>query len=168
MPAWLLPEIPWTEKIVRAALVYVFILLAFRLLGKRQVGQMTKYDLILLLIISNVLQNAMIGPDNSVLGGMVGAVTILGLNWVVGAVTARSRRFEHLIEGDPVPVVFNGCVIEKNLRANQMSRDELLAALRRQGIFALEEVKLAIIEDNGAISVLRKTDANGKRGVDPG
>ena len=158
MHDWLLPAIPWGEKILRALLVYLFILLAFRLLGKRQVGQMTKYDLILLLLISNVVQNAMIGQDDSLLGGMVGAVTILVANFAVSWLSSRSKRFEHLMEGVPAPLVFNGKPILKNLHHEQMSVDDLLAALRRQGIFHLSEVKLAVIEDNGAISVLRYAD----------
>ena len=157
-PHWFLPQVPLLEKIVRAALVYFFILIAFRLLGKRQVGQMTKYDLIVMLVIANVLQNAMIGEDASVAGGMLGALTILLLNLGVAWFSYRSKKFEQLIEGMPTPVVFNGRVIEKNLRIEQMSREDLLAALRRQGIFHLDEVKLAVIEDNGAVAVLKREE----------
>ncbi len=155
---WLLPELSWLEKILRPAVVYIFILIAFRLLGKRQVGQMTKYDLIVMMMISNVLQNAMIGPDNSVLGAMIGAATILLLNAGVGWFVFRSRKFEHWIEGSPTPVIFNGQIIEANLRHEQLSRDDLLACLRRQGIFNLHEVKLAVIEDNGSVAILKHGD----------
>ena len=155
---WLTPELSWVEKILRPAMVYLFILIAFRLLGKRQVGQMTKYDLIVMMMISNVLQNAMIGPDNSVLGAMVGAITILLLNAAVAWFVYRSRKFEHWVEGTPTPVIFNGVMIEANMRHERLSREDLLAALRRQGIFELHEVKLAVIEDNGAVAVLKHGD----------
>ena len=155
---WLIPELSWLEKILRPALVYLFILAAFRLLGKRQVGQMTKYDLIVMMMISNVLQNAMIGEDNSVLGAMVGAVTILLLNAAVAWFVYRSRKFEHWIEGTPTPVIFNGVMIEANMRHEGISRDGLLASLRRQGVFHLHEVKLAVIEDNGSVAVLKYGD----------
>jgi uncharacterized membrane protein YcaP (DUF421 family) len=153
--SWLFPEVPLLEKVLRAAVVYFFILVALRLFGKRQVGQMSQTDLIVLLVISNILQNAMIGADNSVLGGFAGAATILILNYGVSWFTVRSQKFERWVEGTPTPVIFNGAVIEKNLRAEMMSHEELLAALRREGVFHLHEVKLAVIEENGNLSVLR-------------
>ena len=87
-----MPEIPVWEKIVRSVVVYLFILAAFRFTGKRQVGQLTPFDLVVLLLISNVVQNAVIGPDNSLTGGLIGAVVILVLNWVIVKITYRSRR----------------------------------------------------------------------------
>jgi uncharacterized membrane protein YcaP (DUF421 family) len=151
-----LPEIPWLEKILRGAVVYLFILIVLRLFGKRQVGQMTQTDLIVLMVLSNILQNAMIGPDNSVVGGFIGAATILVINYCVSFFTLRSKKFERWVEGTPTPVVFNGEVIEKNLHAEMMSHEDLLAALRRQGVFHLHEVKLAVVEENGTVSVMKK------------
>ncbi len=154
MHVWL-PEIPVLEKILRSLAVYVFLLLAFRLIGKRQVAQMTPFDLIVLLIISNVLQNAMIGPDNSVLGGMIGATTILAANWVVGYVAFSSRRAERMIEGVPTILVHHGHVIEANLRSEDFSHEDLLSNLRSQGVFDIKEVRAAILEPSGKLSVLR-------------
>ena len=134
--------------------------LAFRLLGKRQVGQLTPFDLIVLLIISNVLQNAMIGPDNSVTGGLIGATTVLGLNWIVARVTMESRKVERLVEGVPTILVHHGHVIEENLKRELVSREELLSALRKQGVFSLSEVKVAVLEESGALSVLREEHPN--------
>lgn len=150
------PEVSILEKIVRAAAIYLFLLLAFRLLGKRQVGQMTPFDLIVLLILSNVIQNAMIGNDNSLGGGLIGAVTILLLNFVVISISARSKPAERLLAGVPTILVHQGQIIEKNLRKEGMSREELLSALRRQGIFSLHEVRWAVLEETGTVSVLRK------------
>jgi uncharacterized membrane protein YcaP (DUF421 family) len=157
-----LPAIPWLEKILRAASVYLFIIVVLRLFGKRQVGQMTQTDLIVLMVLSNILQNAMIGPDNSVLGGFTGAATILIINYCVSYFTLRSKKFERWVEGTPTPVVFNGEVIEKNLHAEMMSHEDLLAALRRQGVFHLHEVKLAVVEENGVVSVLKRTEHTGE------
>ncbi len=155
-PSWLFPQIPLLEKILRAALVYLFILIALRVFGKRQVGQMTQTDLIVLLVLSNILQNAMIGADNSLLGGFAGAATILIINYGVSWFSLRSNKFERWVEGTPTPVVFNGAVIEKNLKREMLTHKDLLSGLRRQGIFEISEVKLAVIEENGALSVLKR------------
>lgn len=152
------PEVSILEKIVRAAVIYLFLLLAFRLLGKRQVGQMTPFDLIVLLILSNVIQNAMIGNDNSLGGGLIGAVTILLLNFVVISISARSKPAERLLAGVPTILVHQGQIIEKNLRKEGMSREDLLSALRRQGVFGLDEVRWAVLEPTGTVSVLKKVE----------
>ncbi len=153
---WWIPEISVLEKILRSGIVYLFLLVAFRLLGKRQVGQLTPFDLIVLLIISNVLQNAMIGPDSSVTGGLIGATTVLALNWVVARVTVASRKVERLVEGVPTILVHHGRVVEENLRRELISHEELLSALRKQGIFSISDVKVAVLEESGAVSVLRE------------
>ncbi|HEV8384663.1 MAG TPA: YetF domain-containing protein [Candidatus Acidoferrales bacterium] len=162
MQMWL-PEIPVWEKILRSFVVYGFLLVSFRLIGKRQVAQMTPFDLIVLLIISNVLQNAMIGPDNSVLGGMIGATTILGANWVVGYMAFSSRRAERLIEGVPTLLVHHGHIIESNLRREEFSHEDLLSSLRSQGFFDVKDVRAAILEPSGKLSVM---GFEGKRGKD--
>lgn len=152
---WWMPEISVWEKIFRSLVVYGFLLLAFRLLGKRQVGQMTPFDLIVLMIISNVLQNAMIGPDNSVSGGLIGASAILILNWMIGRMAVFSRAFERAVEGEPALLVHHGHVIERALRRENISREELLANLRSQGIFDITEVRAVVLETSGKLSVLR-------------
>ncbi|MBI1750526.1 MAG: DUF421 domain-containing protein [Acidobacteria bacterium] len=154
MHFWL-PEIPVLEKILRSLVVYLFLLAVFRIIGKRQVGQMTPFDLIVLLMISNVLQNAMIGPDNSVLGGLLGATTVLLANWMVSRAAAASRKLERAIEGVPTVLVHHGHVIEANLRRENFSREDLLSNLRSQGVFDVEEVRAAILEPSGKLSVLR-------------
>ena len=150
------PDIPITEKVLRSVVVYVFLLVAFRLTGKRQVGQLTPFDLIVLLIISNVVQNALIGNDNSLGGGLVGAAAILTLNSAVVEVTYRSRRARRLLEAQPTLLIHDGRVLEENMRRERVTRDDLLAALRRNGVIDPAHVRLAMLEENGGISVIRR------------
>lgn len=155
------PELPVLDKIIRAAAVYVFLLVAFRLTGKRQLGQMSSFDLVVLLIISNIVQNAMIGPDNSITGGFIGAATIFVLNYGVARLVVAEKRVERLIEGAPTVLIHNGKVIEPNLRHELLTRDELMAALRRQGILAVEDVRVALLEETGAITAVKKERVSG-------
>jgi uncharacterized membrane protein YcaP (DUF421 family) len=149
------PELPVLDKVIRAAAVYFFLMVAFRLTGKRQLGQMSSFDLVVLLIISNVVQNAMIGNDNSITGGFIGAATVLLLNYAVARLVVSHKRFERLIEGSPTLLVHNGRVLEGNLRRELLTRDELMAALRRQGILSIEEVRVALLEETGAITAVK-------------
>src|SRR5574337_914231 len=109
-----IPEISIAEKILRSGVVYLFLLLAFRFTGKRQVGQLTPFDLVVLLIISNVVQNAVIGNDNSLGGGLIGAVTILALNYGVTEMAYRSKRARRLLEAQPTLLIHNGRILEEN------------------------------------------------------
>lgn len=149
-----LPEVPVPEKIIRSAIVYLFLFLAFRLAGKRQIGQMSPFDLIVLLVISNVLQNAMIGKDDSVLGGLIGATTVLVLNYGAAWLSIRSHRMERVLEGEPTLLVHNGRILERNLRKELITPGELMAAIRRGGLENPRQVHLAILEETGAISII--------------
>ena len=146
------PEVGVGEKIVRSLVVYVFLVIVFRLTGKRQVGQLTPFDLVVLLIVSNVLQNAMIGPDNSVFGGLLGAATIFGANAVVARLTFYSRRLELLIDGQPTTLVHQGKVDEAALRRELVTRAELHAALRDAGMCDVGEARFAVLEATGRIT----------------
>jgi uncharacterized membrane protein YcaP (DUF421 family) len=148
------PDISIAEKILRSVVVYLFLLVAFRLTGKRQVGQLTPFDLVLLLLISNVVQNAVIGNDNSLGGGLLGAVTILALNRGVVEVTYRSKRLRRLLETTPTILVHNGRVLHTNLARERVTMDDLLAALRRNGVADVAHVRVAVLEENGGISVI--------------
>jgi len=148
------PEISVWEKIIRSAAIYVFILLAFRFTGKRQVGQLTPFDLVVLLLISNVVQNAVIGPDNSLTGGMIGAVTILVLNYLVVELSYRFKGVRRVLEAQPTLLIHNGRVLHENLRKERLTMDDLLAALRRSGMASPEQVRYALLEENGGISVI--------------
>lgn len=150
----LVPEVSVVEKIVRSAVVYLFLLAAFRFTGKRQVGQLTPFDLVVLLVISNVVQNAVIGPDNSLGGGIFGAVVILALNWLLVEVTYRSKRARRLLEASPTVLVHNGRLLEANLARERISHEDLHAAMRRAGVIDITHVHVAMLEENGGISVI--------------
>jgi len=152
-----MPDIPVWEKILRSAVIYLFILLAFRFTGKRQVGQLTPFDLVVLLIISNVVQNAVIGNDNSLGGGMIGAVTILALNWIVVEISYRFKPARRLLEGQPALLIHNGKILQETLKNERITLEDLQAALRRSGVAEVGQVRYAVLEENGQISVIPKS-----------
>jgi uncharacterized membrane protein YcaP (DUF421 family) len=148
--------VPWWELVLRGALVYAFMLALLRLTGKRQVGQLAPFDLVLLLVLSNAVQNSMNAGDNSLLGGLISATTLVAVNFLVSYVTFRSKRMEALIEGRPLVIVHNGKIFKDALNQCQLTHHELDAALRRSGCACVSEVHMAILENNGSISVIPK------------
>ncbi len=140
---------------MRTAVVYAVVLLGVRLSGKREVGQMTPFDLTLLLLISNGVQNAMTGPDNSLLGGIVAAATLLILNYFVAEFSGANRRFRKFVQGQPSLLVHDGKVIESHMAKEHVSMDELQRALREHGIASYHDVALAVLEVDGSISCLK-------------
>ena len=148
-------ELPhWSHFIIRAVVVYAFLLVLLRFTGKRQVGQLAPFDLVLLLVLSNAVQNAMNGGDNSITGGLILATTLVGLNWIVGWLTYRSKWLEALIEGRPVILIHDGMIYHRALKGVQMTMHELRAALRAEGCACEEEVRFAVLENNGHITVI--------------
>jgi uncharacterized membrane protein YcaP (DUF421 family) len=158
-------SIPWWELIVRSLLVYLFILVILRVTGKRQVGQLAPFDLVLLLVLSNAVQNSMNGGDNSLVGGLISATTLIAFNYVVGLLTFRSKKLEALIEGRPEVLIHNGKLYEDVLARAQITRHELNAALRQSGCTCPEEVHTAFLENNGSISVTPRCVPKGQNGV---
>jgi uncharacterized membrane protein YcaP (DUF421 family) len=152
---FLIPEISITEKIIRPVIVYLFLLIAFRLAGKRELGQMTPFDLIVLLTISNVLQNAMIGNDNSLGGGIIGALTLFILNGVLARATFRFPRLARVLEGEPTTLIRNGVIVEPNLRREVMTMDELKGALRKHDLDwqDVPRIEHALLESDGTVTV---------------
>jgi uncharacterized membrane protein YcaP (DUF421 family) len=152
------------QIVVRTGVIYLLVLIGVRLSGKREVGQMTPFDLTLLLLLSNSVQNAMTGPDTSLLGGAVAAATLLILNYLVADVSGGSRRFRRLIQGEPSLLVHDGKVIESHMVREHVSMDELHRSLREHGIERCDQVALAVLEVDGSISCLKydeiKPDAN--------
>ena len=147
-----IPEVGVNERLVRAAVGYAFLLLVFRLTGKRQVGQMTPFDLVVVLIVSNVLQNAMIGNDSSITGGIIGALAIFALNGFVARLAFHSRAVERLLEGQPTLLVHDGRVDEAALRRELVTREELHQALRSAGMFEPHEARFVMLEPTGRIT----------------
>jgi len=146
------------EIILRTAVIYAIVLVGIRLLGKREVGQMTPLDLVLLLLIANAVQNAMTGPDTSVLGGITAAVTLLGLNAIVSRLVARDTRIRKFVEGTPSLLVYNGAIIKEHLQKERITAEDLGLALREHGVGNLNDVHQAVLEIDGSISVLRKDE----------
>jgi uncharacterized membrane protein YcaP (DUF421 family) len=149
-------SLPWWEFIARAVIVYLFLLLILRLTGKRQVGQLAPFDLVLLLVLSNSMQNAMNGGDNTLSGGVISAVTLIGLNWLIGYATFRNKKIGRFIEGRPQVLIHNGKVYRDVMEHERVTQDELEAAIRRGGCASIEDVHFAILENNGQISVRLK------------
>ena len=143
------------EILLRTAIIYVVVLAGVRLSGKREVGQMTPFDLTLLLLISNAVQNAMTGPDTSLLGGVVAAGTLLVLNYFVAELSGANRRFRRFVQGQPALLVHDGQVIASHMAKEHVSMDELQRALREHGINSYHDVALAVLEVDGSISCLK-------------
>src|SRR5215470_3489714 len=162
----MLPANPHTllEIALRTGVIYLLVLIGIRISGKREVGQMTPFDLTLLLLISNSVQNAMTGPDTSLAGGAVAASTLLVLNYLIARGSGTSRQFRRFVEGEPSLLVHDGKMIETHMAREHVSVDELHRAMREHGISCLEQTALAVLEVDGSISCLKydeiKPDAN--------
>ena len=154
---FLIPEVGIVEKLVRCILMYGFLLLAFRLTGKRQLGQMTAFDLIVLLIISELVQNAMVGDDTSVTGGVISVTALILLNAGVAWLTYRYKFVERAIEHQPTVLVRHGRVLWDNVRREHMTPAEFRSALRQQGVMSLKQVRFVLLEEDGEISIIRKS-----------
>src|SRR5438270_13319735 len=148
--------LPVAEKVLRPITVYFFLIAGLRVAGKRELAQLNPLDLVVLLTLSNTVQNAIIGDDNSVTGGIIGATTLLVINAVVTRFLYRHPRLEQKLEGEPITLIRDGKVLPQNLRHELVTEAELRAAVRRQGIESLENVELALLETNGTVSVFTK------------
>jgi uncharacterized membrane protein YcaP (DUF421 family) len=147
-------SLPWWEFVIRGVIVYLFLILILRITGKRQIGQMSPFDLVLLLVLSNAVQNSMNGGDNSVAAGLILSITLVGANWLTGYITFRNKDAERLIEGKPQILLHLGKVDEKALSDAQLTREELMSALRSQGYADIQKIRFAILENDGSISVI--------------
>jgi len=151
-------SLPVLEKVLRPVIVYVFLIVGLRLAGKRELAQLNAFDLVVLLTLSNTVQNAIIGDDNTVSGGIIGAIALLGLNYLVARFTYHHEWFDHLVGGEPTVLIENGTVLDDNLRRELLTRGELAEAGHKQGFSSLREVDRAVLEPGGGISfVAQKT-----------
>src|SRR6202140_5571949 len=152
------------QIVVRTGVIYLVGLIGVRLSGKREFGQMTPFDLTLLLLLSNSVQNAMTGPATSLIGGGGAASTLLLLNYLVGMFSGTSRIFRHVVEGEPSLLVHDGKAIETHMAREHVSMDEVERALGEHGIASVHDVALAVLEVDGSISCMKydeiKPDAN--------
>jgi uncharacterized membrane protein YcaP (DUF421 family) len=146
------------EIVLRTTVIYVLVLFGIRLTGKREVGQMTPFDLTLLLLLSNSVQNAMTGPDTSLIGGIVAACVLLLLNYVMADLTGLNRRFRRFIQGSPTLLVYHGKPLLSHMAREHVSMDALGSALREHGVGSVQDTALAVLEVDGSISVLKYDD----------
>lgn len=153
--------LPWhtlLDVALRTTVVYLALLVGIRLTGQRLLGQLSAFDLVLLLIIANAVQNAMVGPDTSLAGGLVAAAVLLFWHQVINRLRRSSRRIGKLIAGEGVMLINNGEMLEEHLRRAGVTRDELLQALREHGVGTVADVRMAVLEPDGSVSVIRFDD----------
>lgn len=144
--------------VVRTLGVYVALFLGIRLAGKRELGQMTPFDIVVVLVIANAVQNAMVGPDNSLVGGLVAAFTLLLANWLVNRVGLKWVWLETRIVGTPTVLISDGKFVQEHLRREGVTEEEVLMAVREHGFDDAADVGLAVLEVDGTISVVPRRD----------
>ncbi len=154
--------LPVLEKIIRPIIVYLALIIGLRLAGKRELAQLNPFDLVVLLTLSNTVQNAIIGNDNSVTGGLIGAATLLLINWVVVRFTYKNNKIEKLVEGEEDVLIENGQVLQSVLDRELVTLTELEIAAHRQGFRDLSEVERAVLEPEGGISFIAKQPEPGE------
>lgn len=152
---------PWWEFVVRAAVIYVALLVMLRMSGKRTVGQFTPFDLMVLVVLGSAVEGSLIGEDVSLTGGLILATTLIACNWLVGFATARSPRFARLVEGGPVHLCRNGEVLPAVLRKQNLSRSDIDEALRDNGLTHPSQAELIVLEIDGTITVVPREGAKG-------
>ena len=145
--------LPILEKLLRPVIVYLVLVLLLRLFGKRELAQLSPFDLVVLLSLSNTVQNAIIGDDNSVTGGVVGAFALLAINWLVVRVLFRSKKLTHALEGSSTVLVKNGQIDQKALERESLTREELLSVIHKQGFEDFDQVRTCQLEPNGTFFI---------------
>lgn len=148
----LVPGVSVVEKVVRSVIVYAFLIILLRIAGKRTLGQLTSFDLVVLLLLSNTVQNAIIGNDNSLLGGLLGATVLIIVNYGVVRLLYNHRKAERAIEGSTSILVHHGKFMDDNMKRQLITRAELESAARRQGISRIADVRVARLETGGALT----------------
>ena len=148
--------LPVLEKILRPIIVYIFLIIGLRLSGKRELAQLNPFDLIVLLTLSNTVQNAIIGDDNTVLGGIIGATSLLAINYLVVRFLYDHSKIEQIVEGRPDVLIENGKVYEHKLKKELITKQELAAAARKQGFDSLSEVRQCVLEPGGTLTFVAK------------
>lgn len=148
----------WWEVILRAVIIYAALFILFRFMGKKQLGEMSPMDFILLLIISEGVSGGLVGEEYTVSGAIIVAVTLMSLNYLVDYTAFRSKKVEKIIEGEPQILIRDGHILSKTANKENLSKDEILQALRLNQVESIEEVRLGILETNGKISVIKNKE----------
>lgn len=161
------PIEPWWSFVVRTLVVYLALTLGLRSFGRRELGQMTPFDLVVILLIANALQNAMVGRDTSIAGGLIGAFTLLVGNWIVARLRTRVPWLQRVAEGEPVLLIAGGKILEQTLRKENIEIEELEQAAREHGMADLRQVDTAVLEVDGTVSIIPVSDAkvHTKKGI---
>ena len=146
------------EIVLRTAIVYLFLVVVLRLSGKREVGQLSILELIVILVISDAVQNSMVGENTTVWGGLVAVLTLVGLDKGIGLVSERSKRVRQALEGEPRLLVRDGRLMEKALREEKVDAEDVRTAVRAHGLARIEDVRMAVLETDGSISVIPRDD----------
>jgi uncharacterized membrane protein YcaP (DUF421 family) len=145
---------PYLRIVLSSIIIYLFIIIAIRLFGKKELAQLSVIDLVFILLISNAVQNAMVLGDNSLFGGMIAAGTLFGVNYILKFLQYKFPQFSKALQGDAIMLVYKGKVIESHMRLAKITSNELLEAIREHGVGDVSKVDLAILEVDGNISVL--------------
>jgi len=154
---------PLPEKVLRPILVYIVLVVFLRVFGKRELAQLNPFDLVVLLALSNTVQNAIIGDDNSVSGGVIGAFTLMGVNYMVIRFLFRHRRLDQILEGKPTVLIEDGRVCKPGLAKELLTRAELMTVLHRQGFSKISDVDRCILEPGGAFYIVSKEPPRDER-----
>ena len=148
------PDLSVAEKVIRPVLVYLFLVVAVRLAGRRELAQLNSFDLVVLMMLANTVQNATIGNDNSMVGGLIGVSALLLVNYAVTRVLYQHPRLDRVIEGEPVVLVRDGQVLRERLAQQAITEGELMEAIRKQGLGSVDQVAQVVLETGGVISVV--------------
>jgi uncharacterized membrane protein YcaP (DUF421 family) len=151
------PSVSVTEKVLRPVIVYVFLVFLLRIFGKRELAQLNPFDLVVLLSLSNTVQNAIIGNDTSVTGGLIGAFSLCAVNYLVIRFLFKHRRLDQLLQGEPIVLIENGQLQPRAMAKELLTEAELLAVIHRQGFASLDEVERCVLEPGGTFAVIGKT-----------
>jgi uncharacterized membrane protein YcaP (DUF421 family) len=154
---------PLPEKVLRPILVYIFLVIFLRIFGKRELAQLNPFDLVVLLSLSNTVQNAIIGDDNSVSGGLIGAFTLMAINYLVVRFLFRHRRLDQILEGKPTVLIEDGQVRKAALAKELLTRGELMTVLHRQGFTKIADVERCILEPGGGFYIMSKEPPRDER-----
>jgi uncharacterized membrane protein YcaP (DUF421 family) len=146
-------HLPILEKILRPVIVYLVLIVFLRLFGKRELAQLNPFDLVVLLSLSNAVQNAIIGDDNSVSGGIIGAFALLAINWILMRILFHMPRLNQLAQGSPTTLICDGIVDDRALKRETMTREELLSVLHKQSFDDFAEVRMCVLEPNGTFYI---------------
>lgn len=142
----------------RSSCVYIFMIIAFRIFGKRELAQLSIADLVLVVLISNAVQNAMVGENTTLIGGITAASVLFALNMLLGVLMFRYKRIRNIVQSIPLTLISNGKIVQQHMDDVMLTEDELMAAVREHGVESIKDVSLAIMEVDGNISIISGTD----------